>query len=179
MNSPLIIPLCRHTFPDGRHCHVPAVRGRACCRHHLDARTRLHAMARSRRVASFARLFMPRNRRDVALNRIEVMRVINKGSLDYTTARMLLWSMDLAAATFPAESKTRRDRPSNPNVFYYVPINRLFSQRCIDKVSEVPENTRGQRGDHRIFALETHGESAFDASSPARTRTQCLVPERL
>src|ERR1019366_7760830 len=46
MPSHLIIRLCRHTFTDGRHCQGPAVRGRACCRHHLGARTRLHNLPR-------------------------------------------------------------------------------------------------------------------------------------
>ena len=79
MNSPLIIRICRHTFPDGRHCRGAAVRGRACCRHHLDARTRLHNMARARRLASFARLRVPMTLRDLAMNRAEVLRVVNSG----------------------------------------------------------------------------------------------------
>ena len=41
MNSHLIIRICRHTLPDGRHCQGPAVRGRRCCRHHRGTRTRL------------------------------------------------------------------------------------------------------------------------------------------
>ena len=139
MHSHLIIRLCRHTFPNGRHCHGPAVRGRACCRHHLDARTRLHAMARTRRVLSFARLFTPMNRRELAMNRAEVMRVINTGSVDFATARMLLWAMDLTAANLPAEPARRSH---NPNVFYYVPIKRSFSGSCSDNPSQVPENTR-------------------------------------
>ena len=146
MHSSLIIRLCRHTFFDGRHCYGPAVRGRACCRHHLDARSRLHNSARSRRVDSFGRLFTPMNRRELAMNRVEVNRVIQSGSVDFETARLLLRAMDLIAATFPPEPV---QRPRNPNVFYYKPINPLFCQSCIGKVSEVPENTRGQRGYHR------------------------------
>jgi hypothetical protein len=145
MSSPLIIRICRHTFLDGQHCHGPAVRGRACCRHHLNARTRLHNIARARRVASFARLCVPMNRRDVASNRAEVMRVINTGSLDFATARMLLWSMDLAVATFPAEPKTRRDRPHNPNVSYHVPISPLFP-RTASKTHRKSLKTHGGRG---------------------------------
>jgi len=34
------------------------------------------------------------DRRDVELHRIEIMRVVNAGYVDYGTARMLLWSMD-------------------------------------------------------------------------------------
>ncbi len=146
MNSHLIIRLCRHAFPDGRHCHGPAVRGRACCRHHLDARTRLHNMARGRRLASFARLCVPMNRRDLAMNRAEVLRVVNTGSVDFATARMLLWAMDLAAATLPADRPTCPRRVHNPNVSYYVPINPSFSQSCTENPSQVPENTWGQGG---------------------------------
>lgn len=141
MNSPLIIRICRHTFPGGRHCHGPAVRGRACCRHHLDARTRLHTMARARRLASFARLCVPMNRRDLARNRAEILRVIHTGSVDFATARMMLWAMDLTASTLPAEPATPLRRAHNPNVSYYVPVRSLFSQSCTENVSQVPENT--------------------------------------
>src|ERR1022692_2088347 len=94
MNSHLIILICRHTFSDGRHCRGAAVRGRACCRHHLDARTRLHNMARARRLACIPRLRVPMTVRDLALNRAEVMRVVNAGGLDFTSARLMLWAMD-------------------------------------------------------------------------------------
>jgi len=107
MNSHLIIRLCRHTFSDGRHCQGPAVRGRVCCRHHLDARTRLHNIARARRLASFPRLRVPTTRRDLALSRSEILRVVNTGSVDFATARMLLWAMDLTAAALPADPTTR------------------------------------------------------------------------
>lgn len=150
MNSPLIIRLCRHTFSDGRHCHGPAVGGRACCRHHLDARTRLHSMARARRLASFPRLCVPINRRDLAMNRAEVLRVVNTGSVDFGTARMMLWAMDLAAAALLAEPATSLRPTHNHNVFYYVPINPLFSQRCAENLSQVPENTKGRGRGYRL-----------------------------
>jgi len=142
MNSREIIRLCRHTFPDGRHCHGPAVRGRACCRHHLDARSRLHYMARARRLACIPRLRVPVSPRDLALNRAEVLRVVDSGAVDFATARMMLWAMDLAAAALPAEPATRQRRANNPNVYYYVPVKPLFSQSCIKNPSQVPENTR-------------------------------------
>ena len=142
MNSPLIIPICRHTFSDGRHCQGPAVRGRACCRHHLGARTRLHNMARARRLACIPRLCVPTTRLDLALNRAEVLRVVNTGSVDFATARMLLWAMDLTAATLPAEPASRLRPTRNTNVFYYVPLKPLFSRGCIENPSQVPENTR-------------------------------------
>src|SRR5271169_3446984 len=132
MNSPLIIRLCRHTFPDGRHCRGAAVRGRACCRHHLDARTRLHNMARARRLASVPRLRVPTTRRDLALNRAEVLRVVTSGAVDFATARLMLWAMDLTAATLPAEPSSRPQRARNPNVFYHVPINPLFARSCTE-----------------------------------------------
>jgi hypothetical protein len=64
----------------------------------------------------------------------------------YTTVRLLVRATDIAAPTFLAGPKSRPYRSRNPNVFYYVPIKRLFSRSCIDKVLEVHENTRGQRG---------------------------------
>ena len=146
MHSHLIIRICRHTFSDGRHCQGPAVRGRACCRHHLGARTRLHNLARARRLACIPRLCVPTTRLDLALNRAEVLRVVNSGAVDFATARMLLWAMDLTAATLPAEPATRPRSARNPNVFYYVPLNPLFSQSCTENLSQVPENT-GRRGE--------------------------------
>ena len=143
MNSHLIIRTCRHTFPDGRHCQGAAVRGRACCRHHLDARTRLHNMARARRLACIPRLRVPMTPRDLALNRSEVLRVVTTGGVDFATARLMLWAMDLTAAALPAERRPVIRRTRNPNVFYYVPLKPLFSQSCTENASQVPENTRG------------------------------------
>ena len=142
MNSHLIIRLCQHTFPDGRHCQGAAVRGRSCCRHHLDARTRLHSMARARRLACIPRLRVPMTTRDLALNRAEVLRVVNSGSVDFATARLMLWAMDLTAATLPSK-RDHRPRPTNkPNVYYHVPINPLFARTCTENHSQVFENTR-------------------------------------
>jgi hypothetical protein len=157
MNSHLIIRLCRHTFADGRHCRGAAVRGRACCRHHLDARTRLHNIARARRLASFARLCVPMNRRDLALNRAEVLRVINSGAVDFATARLMLWAMDLTAAALPAEPKTRTRRAHNTNAFYYVPPKPVFSRSYTKNQSQVAENTsRGGEGGTPVKTLESY-----------------------
>ncbi len=142
MNSHLVIRLCRHTFPNGRHCHGPAVRGRACCRHHLGTRARLHSMARARRLASFPRLRVPMDRSDLAVNRIEIIRVINTGSVDFATTRLMLWAMDLTAAALPAEPASRQHRAHNSNVSYYVPIKPLFSKGCTKNHSQVTENTK-------------------------------------
>jgi hypothetical protein len=116
MNTHLIIRICRHTFSDGRHCQGAAVRGRACCRHHLDARTRLPNMARARRLACISRLRVPMTPRDLALNRSEVLRVVTYGALDFASARLMLWAMDLTAEALP---------PSRPAVCA-APITPMF-----------------------------------------------------
>jgi len=142
MNSHLIIRLCRHTFPDGRRRKGAAVRGRACCRHHLDTRARLRNMARARRLACIPRLRVPMTPRDLALNRAEVLRAVTTGGLDLDSARMMLWAMDLTAAALPAEPATRLRHANNPNVSYHVPLKPLFSQSCPVNPSQMPENTR-------------------------------------
>jgi hypothetical protein len=144
----LIIPTCRHILPNGRRCLQPSVRRRRCCRHHLDAQARLHNMARARRLASFARLCVPTNLGDVALNRIEVMRVINTGSVDFATARMMLWAMDLTAETLRPKPARRPRRAQNraykPNRIYDVPLNPLFPQSLSATLSQMIENTNTQ-----------------------------------
>ena len=140
-SQPLIIRTCRHILPDGRRCQGAAVRGRACCRHHLDARTRLRNCARARRLACIPRLRVPTTPRDLALNRAEVLRVVNSGSVDFATARLMLWAMALTAAALPAERASRLRRVHNPNVSYHVPINPLFAQSCSANPSQVLENT--------------------------------------
>src|SRR5271165_4809949 len=145
MNSPLIIRICRHTFSDGRHCHGAAVRGRACCRHHLDARTRLHNMARTCRLASFPRLRVPLTPRDLALNRSEVLRVVTAGAVDFASARLMLWAMDLTAAALPAEPFSRPRRTRNPNVSYHIPLNLCFPV-AVPKTPHKCLKTQGGRG---------------------------------
>lgn len=103
----LIISTCRHILPSGRHCLQPAVRGRACCRHHLDAQTRLHNMARARRRTLIFRLRVPMTLRDLVWNEIEVNRVLATERLDPDAARMTLWAMDLSAFTLRAECALR------------------------------------------------------------------------
>jgi len=125
----LIIHICRHILPDGRHCRGAAVRGRACCRHHLDARTRLHNMARARRLACIPRLRVPMTPRDLALNRSEVLRIVTGGGVDFASARLMLWAMDLTAAALPAEPASRPHRAHNPNVSYYIPIKLFICQK--------------------------------------------------
>ena len=149
MNScATIIRICRHILPSGRRCQQPAVRSRACCRHHLDAQARLHNMARARRLTCVPRLRVPMNPRDLALNRAEILRVIDTGSVDFATARLMLWAMDLTAAALPAESTSRprraQKRASKPNRIYDVPINPLFPQSLTGTLSQMIENTKRQ-----------------------------------
>ncbi len=83
MNScALIIPICRHVLPNGRRCQQPAVRRRACCRHHLDAQARLHNMARARRRTTILRLRVPETARDLAWNKAEINRVLATERID-------------------------------------------------------------------------------------------------
>src|SRR5271165_2694234 len=151
MSSSLIIRTCHHILSSGLRCRGAAVRGRACCRHHLDALTRFHNMARAERRTLILRWRVPDSRRDLARNRAEVNRVVATGRMDFDTARMIFWAMDLTAATLPAEPASRPRRAHNPNVSYYVPLNPLFAGSCIENPSQVPENTRGEgRGCHRV-----------------------------
>ena len=143
-----IIHLCRHILPNGRRCQQPAVRRRACCRHHLDAQARLHNMARARRRTLILRLRVPETFRDLRWNKAEVNRVINSGSVDYATARMMLWAMDLTAETLRAESASRPRRPqkpaSNPNGIYDVTVNPLFLRILSENATHLIENTMRQ-----------------------------------
>src|SRR5271157_2394312 len=107
MRSHLIISTCRHILSDDRRCQGAAVRGRACCRHHLEARTRLHNMARAGRRTLLLRWRVPDSRRDLTRNRAEVSRVLATGRMDFDTARMIFWAIDLTAAVLPAEPTTR------------------------------------------------------------------------
>ena len=147
-SQPLIIRLCRHILPDGRHCHGAAVRGRACCRHHLNARARLHNMARARRLACLPRLRVPMTPRDLALNRAEIFRVVATGNLDFASARTMLWAMDLAATGLRAQYNLQLRHAlistRKSNKIYQVPISPLFSQTYTRNPMEVVENTRAR-----------------------------------
>jgi hypothetical protein len=144
MNSHVIIPTCRHILPDGRHCQGAAVRGRACCRHHLDARARLHNMARARRLTCIPRFRVPMTPRDLALNRAEALRIVATGRLDFATARMMLWSLQLCAAGLRSEyaSRVRQAgiRKANLNRIYQVPLTSLFLGCYIENQTEAVEN---------------------------------------
>ena len=149
MNScATIIRLCRHVLPTGRRCQQPAVHRRSCCRHHLDTQARLHNMARARRCSLVLRLRVPETFRDLDWNKAEINRLINTGGVDYATARMMLWAMDLANATLHAESAYRprraQNRPSNRNGIYDVPLNPLFPRSLSETLSQMIENTERQ-----------------------------------
>src|SRR5271167_2142628 len=141
MSLILIIPTCHQILSSGLRCRGAAVRGRACCRHHRGTRTRLHNMARARRRTVILRWRVPDSPRDLARNRAEISRVLATGRIDFDTARMIFWAMDLTAATLPSERASRPRRPHNPNVSYHVPLNPLLAQSCIENPSQVPENT--------------------------------------
>ena len=160
-----------------------AARRRTCCRHHLDARARLRNMARARRFASIPRLCVPINRRDVALIRIEVLRVINTGCFDYATARLLLRAMDLTNATFPAEPRRRPRRPqkraSNPNRIYDVPLTPKFARTLPKILLQVIENTDRQGGGHapiaRTLAPASHPPAPIALNRSERRRLAALT----
>lgn len=152
MNScALIIATCRHILPNGRRCQQPAVRRRACCRHHLDAQSRLHNMARARRRTLVLRLRVPETLRDLAWNKTEVNRVLATERLDPDTALKILWAMDLSAIALRAESACRPRRAQNcaPNLngFYDVSATPLFPGNLSEILSQVTQNTwdRGRR----------------------------------
>jgi|HubBroStandDraft_4_1064222.scaffolds.fasta_scaffold07875_2 hypothetical protein len=161
MNSCLIIRTCRHILPNGRHCQGAAVRGRSCCRHHLDAVTRLHNMARARRHVRALRLLVPETLRDLAYNWLEVNRVLATERIDPDAARMIFWAMDLTATVLPAQPDIRAHRAHNPNVSYHVPVNPLFVQCCIENPSQVTENAWGTG----------EGGTTTQASPPFQNRT--------
>ena len=151
MNScALIIPICRHTLSNGHRCQQPAVRRRACCRHHLDAQERLHNMARARRRCLILRLRTPETFRDLDWNKAEINRLIATERIDPDSALMMLWAMDLATASLRAESDCRphraQNRASNHNGIYDVPLNPLFSRSLSKNLSQVIENTMRQGG---------------------------------
>jgi hypothetical protein len=175
MSSSLIIRTCHQVLSSGLRCRGAAVRGRACCRHHLDARTRLHNMARARRRTLILRWRVPDSRRDLARNRAEVSRVLATGRIDFDTARMIFWAMDLTAATLAAEPAARPRRAHNPNVSYHVPINPLFARSCIANPSQVPENTwwEGRGVSHDIgissyFGKPQKAKAAGPTTRPSR-----------
>ena len=141
-----IIPICRHLLPDRRRCQQPAVRGRSCCRHHLDAQARLHNMARARRRTLILRFRVAETSRDLAWNKAELNRVLATERIDPAAALMMLWAMDLSTAALRAESPGRprrtQKRASNPNRIYDVVLNPLFPESLSKTLSQMIENTK-------------------------------------
>jgi hypothetical protein len=153
MNScATILRICRHILPNGRRCQQPAVRCRACCRHHLDAQARLHNMARARRRTLILRFRVPETSRDIAWNKAEINRVLATERIDPDAALLMLWAMDLTTATLRAESACRprvQKCTFNPNGIYDVALNHLFSQSLSETLPHVIENTNRQGGEGR------------------------------
>ncbi len=144
-----IIHICRHTLANGRRCQQPAVRRRACCRHHLDAQARLHNMARARRLTLIPRLRVPETSRDLDWNTAEINRVLATERIDPDAALMMLRIMDLTTEALRAGSPRRpcraQNRASNPNEIYDVELSHLFPISLSKTLSQMIENTRGQR----------------------------------
>lgn len=142
MNSTTIIRICRYTLSNGHRCQGPSVRGRSCCRHHLTARSRLHNMARARRLTHIPRLRFAVSARDMALNHAEVARVIATGRIDPDTARTMRWAMQLISSFFRAEQRlARQNCTPKPNDFYHVPLSHEYSNVCSQNPLQVLENT--------------------------------------
>jgi len=161
MNScATIIPICRHILPNGRRCQQPAVRRRACCRHHLDAQARLHNMARARRSSLILRFRIPETSRDLAWNKAEINRVLATERIDPDAALLMLWAMDLTTRVLRAESaclpRRAQNCASNPNRIYDVALNPLFPPSLSETLPHVIENTQRQgEGGTRIPQAHT------------------------
>ena len=148
MNSRLIIRTCRHILLEGRRCQQPAVRRRACCRHHLDAQARLHNMARARRRTLILRFRVPETSRDLGWNKAEINRVLATERIDPDAALLMLWAMDLTTGILRAQSachpRRAQNHTSNPNEIYDVALNSLFPQSLSENLSQVIEKTDRQ-----------------------------------
>ena len=146
-SQPVIIRTCRHRLPIGRRCLQPAVAGRACCRHHLDAQSRFHTMARARRRSLVLRLRVPETARDLDWNRTQVNRVLATERVDPDALLMIHWALDLSAAALRAVSGGRlpraRNSANNFNGIYDVAQSPLLSSSLNENPTEVIENTSG------------------------------------
>lgn len=142
-SQPLIIRTCRHTLASGFHCQGAAVRGRSCCRHHLDAGTRMRNMARACRRSLKLRFRILDSPRALAINRAEVNRVVATERIDPDAARMMLWAMDLCAVALKAEDDLlrRRNRCCKSNQHYHLSSTPSFSGECLNNHLELLENT--------------------------------------
>src|SRR5271165_887800 len=161
MNSRLIIRTCRHILPNGRCCQQPAVRRRACCRHHLDSQARLHNMARARRRTLILRFRVPETFRDLAWNKAEINRVLATERIDPDAALLMLWAMGLTTGILRAESACRprraQNRASNSNEIHDVALNPLFPQSLSETLPHVIET---QRGRGRVYPVQKYRMSS-------------------
>ena len=145
-----ILRICRHVLPNGRRCQQPAVRRRACCRHHLDAQARLHNMARARRRTLILRFRVPETSRDLRWNKMEINRVLATERIDPDAALLMLWAMDLTTGVLRAQStslsRRAQNRASNPNEIYEVTRSPLFRESLNETLTQMIENTNRQGG---------------------------------
>ncbi len=150
------IHVCCHIFPNGRHCGGAAVRGRACCRHHLDARSRLHNMARARRYVRLPRLLVAETLHDVAHNQAEMCRLLATEHIDPDVATTMLWALQLDEGLRRAElAPTRRTSccPDNSSVFYHVDISPSTARLYMEDHMQIVENTAEREGAERAKPL--------------------------
>jgi hypothetical protein len=134
LSQPLIIRICRHILPDARHCRGAAVRGRTSCRHHLDARIRLHNMARARRCVRLPRLLVAETPRDLAYNQAEVCRVLATERIDPDAARMILWAIDSHRRRPPCRARLPPTPCTQPQ-YFLSRTNNLFICRKLHRKS--------------------------------------------
>ena len=180
MNScATIIHLCRHILPNGRRCRQPAVRRRACCRHHLDAQARLHNMARARRRTLILRFRVPETFRDLAWNKIEINRVLATERIDPDAALLMLWAMDLTTGVLRAQSASRprraKNRPSNPNKIYDVAVKPLLHDGLSETLPHVIENTERQEG--RGTPLRRTIQERYQTAAAMMPHSETLILE--
>ncbi len=105
---------CRHTMPNGRKCHSPALRGKPFCFHHAKLHFRNSATRKPRELSqpSFEDL---RGIRTAAAKALEALR---SPLVDTRRAGLLLYGLHLAAnlckRTSTPEARGQPDVPINP-----------------------------------------------------------------
>ena len=165
MSSSLIIRTCHQIFPAACAAVEPPFADAPAAAITLTPAPASTTWLGHDAVPFILRWRVPDSRRDLARNRAEVSRVLGTGRIDFDTARMIYWAIDLTAAALPAEPASRLRRAHNPNVSYHVPINPLFARSCIANPSQVPENTWGEgRGWH------TTSEYPPTSGNPKKTK---------
>ena len=127
----LIIPTCRHILDSGVLCQAPAVSCRKYCRHHLSSRLRQRKMARSSRRTGGLNLPPLQTAADIRMGMARARIALQAGELDLSTAKTLLWGMEMAATVqrlIDAQEARQGSGPaSNLKLLYYIPGTYLDS----------------------------------------------------